>query len=68
MKNIDANKLWSYLERRFLDFGDEYDRYSHIARTADKVIAPLCRMQGATEKRNFIIELKNEILSSGLDA
>ena len=68
MKNIDTNKLWAFLDAKFSEFGEEYERQNEKARTADNVTAALCRMQGETEKRNFIIDLKNAIISGEFNA
>ena len=64
---IDTDKLWAYLEARFEEFTVEYDKQYERARTAINPTAALCRMAGETEKRNFIIELKNKILSGNLN-
>lgn len=68
MKNINTNKLWAYLEARFEEFEVEYDKQYEKARTSDNITPALCRMAGETEKRYFIVELKNEILSGKLNA
>lgn len=68
MENINTNKLWAFLDAKFTEFGEEYDKQLELAKTADKVTSHLCRMQGEIEKRNFIIDLKNAILSGNFDA
>ena len=68
MKNIDGEKLWAYLDAKFSEFGEKYDEQSENVRNADDLVFALCRMQCETEKRNFIIELKNKTLSGSLDA
>ena len=70
MKDINREKLWAYLEKRFDELGDEYDKQMENARTAesDKMTAILHRMTNATAKRNLIIEIKNDILSGRFDA
>ena len=69
MRNIDTNKLWVYLEAKFVEFTDKYEKEYEKARTTTGNITPtLCRMTGETEKRYFITELKNEILSGNLNA
>lgn len=68
MKNINTNKLWAYLEVRFEEFTAEYEKQYERARTAYNPTAALCRMTGESDKRFFIIELKNEILSGNLNA
>lgn len=70
MKNIDGEKLWAYLDAKFSEFGEEYERQFERAGAAksDEMTAIISRMTAANEKRNFIIELRNEILSGSLDA
>lgn len=69
MKNIDGEKLWAYLDAKFSEFGEEYERQFERARSAkdDEMPAIISRMTAANEKRNFIIELKNDILSGNLN-
>lgn len=67
MKNINTEKLWAYLDAKFEEFGEEYEKQSENV-SGDNLTAALCRMQGEIEKRNFIIQLKNDILSGNLDA
>ena len=70
MKNINSEKLWAYLDAKFSELGEEYERQFERARAAksDEMTAIISRMTAANEKRNFIIELRNEILSGSLDA
>ena len=68
MNYIDADKLWAYLEAKFEEFTKEYERQYERARTAYNPTAALCRMTGETEKRYFITDLKNTILSGKLNA
>ena len=70
MDNIDCEKLWAYLDAKFLEFGEEYERQIERARVAKSYEMPaiISRTTAANEKRNFIIELRNEILSGSLDA
>ena len=70
MKDINREKLWAYLEKRFNELGDEYDRQMENAKAAkddENINSILHRMTAATEKRVFIIELKNEILGGRLE-
>ena len=70
MKNLDGEKLWAYLENRFNVLGEKYDIEFKKAKTAtnDELNAILHRMSACTEKRNIIIELKNDILGGRFDA
>ena len=70
MKNIGGEILWAYLVAKFSEFGEEYERQFERARSAkgDEMPAIISRMAAANEKRSFIIELKNDILSGSLDA
>ena len=70
MKNIDIDKLWVYLETKFEEFSEEYERQFERAKSAkgDEMPAIISRMTACTEKRNFIIELKNKILGGRFDA
>ena len=66
---IDTDKLWAYLEAKFEEFTIEHEKQYERARTTTGNITPaLCRISGENEKRYFIIELKNEILSGNLNA
>ena len=69
MKNIDGEKLWAYLDAKFSEFGEEYERQFERAKAkSDEMPAIISRMTAANEKRNFIINLRNEILSGKFDA
>lgn len=66
MKNIDGEKLWAYLENRFNVLCEQYDNEREKAKNAilpdekDDILHSLITITG---KCNFIIELKNDILS-----
>ena len=66
MMSIDTDKLWAYLEAKFEEFSEEYERQYERVRTADNATAALCRMTGECEKRYFIAELKSKILNGEL--
>ena len=70
MKNINSDKIWAYLDAKFSELGEEYERQFERAKAAksDEMPAIISRMTAANEKRNFIINLRNEILSGSLDA
>ena len=70
MKNIDTEKLLAYLDAKFSEFGEEYERQFEISMSEkdDEIPAIIGRIMAANEKRNFLNKLENDILGGRFDA
>lgn len=64
MKHLNREKLWSYLDKCFNELGEEFERQHEKAKKANReeMVYILDKMTAITERRDFIIELKNQIL------